>query len=70
MNEDKKPNLMQLKASRDAAMLSAEKAAFVYFAECQTGPERSRAAVIHEGIYCTVLNAQLFAEPIEEGAQQ
>jgi hypothetical protein len=70
MNKGNEQKLAQLRVLRDAALLSAEKAAYVYFSECQTGPERTRAAVIHEGIYCTVLNAELFAERISEGAEE
>jgi hypothetical protein len=41
----------------------AEKAAFVYFAQCQ-GEDRTRAAEIHEGVYCAAQAAGLYSETV------
>lgn len=46
--DDKK--LAKLKADRDAAIRTAEKAAYAYFCECEVGAERVRASEVFDNV--------------------
>lgn len=51
------------KVLRNRSIGAAEKSAFAYFAQCR-GEDRTRAAEIHERIYCAAKAAGLYAETI------
>jgi hypothetical protein len=55
------------KVLRNRSIRMAEKAAFAYFTQCR-GEDRTRAAEIHEGVYCAAQAAGLYAQTVEVAA--
>lgn len=49
MADDEK-KLAKLKAERDTAIRTAEKAAYAYFCECEVGAERIKAGEIYDNV--------------------